>query len=93
MNGEEVVRCPYCGRLTQEGQVEKPADYCHHDVVEPKKPEPCEVGTCKWSLRPTKRRCVDCGRPCCASHSHGSGTNPDVFRCVRCHAYAKAAGG
>lgn len=34
-----MKRCPYCGRLAPEDQIERPADYCHHDVLdEPKAP-------------------------------------------------------
>jgi hypothetical protein len=30
----EVVRCPFCGALTYEEQIETPPDYCHHEVLE-----------------------------------------------------------
>lgn len=26
-------RCPHCGLLTWEDQIETPTDYCHHDVI------------------------------------------------------------
>ena len=30
---EEIVLCPYCGRLTHKSHIEPPVDYCHHDVL------------------------------------------------------------
>lgn len=27
-----VRQCPYCGQPAPESQIERPADYCHHDV-------------------------------------------------------------
>lgn len=39
----EIVTCPYCGRLAPEDQVERPADYCHHDVVDPTTPAEPEI--------------------------------------------------
>jgi hypothetical protein len=30
----EIVRCPYCGALTHEEQIERPSDYCHHEVLD-----------------------------------------------------------
>jgi hypothetical protein len=29
-----VMRCPYCGNHVHEGDIERPADICHHDIVE-----------------------------------------------------------
>lgn len=33
--GEAISRCPYCsGQLAPASQIERPVDYCHHDVVQ-----------------------------------------------------------
>jgi hypothetical protein len=29
----EVVRCPFCGAWAEAGQIERPSDYCHHDIA------------------------------------------------------------
>lgn len=29
----EAVRCPYCGHMAFEDEIERPVDYCRHDVV------------------------------------------------------------
>lgn len=45
----ELVRCPYCGRLAEEGKIERPADYCHHDCYpEESTPEPEGDGECPF---------------------------------------------
>ena len=31
---DSVRRCPYCGELALESQIESPVDYCHHDIVQ-----------------------------------------------------------
>lgn len=33
MNHPEVVRCPWCGALTLENDIERPVDYCSHDQI------------------------------------------------------------
>lgn len=30
---ELVVECKWCGRQAKESAIEKPADYCHHDII------------------------------------------------------------
>ena len=38
---EEIVRCPFCGLLVFEGDIEKPASYCHHNTLTEEKDEQC----------------------------------------------------
>jgi hypothetical protein len=30
-----AARCPFCGQWTYVDSIERPADYCHHDVLAP----------------------------------------------------------